>query len=116
MSTPDTDLAGTISISSVVRHAITLIAPSRPTLTVDGDHLINDLGFDSLSLVELAFALEELFGLDAVTPERAMTLRTVGDIISHVEAALASGIGKEPSVEAVQAISAQYGRTWNPDS
>jgi acyl carrier protein len=116
MTTPDAELERTISISSVVRHAIVMIAPSHPAFTVEGDHLINDLAFDSLTLVELAFALEELFGLDAVTPERAMTLRTVGDIITHVEAALASGVGEEPSVEAVQAVSAQYGRTWNPDS
>lgn len=115
MTTPDTRIISSGSISSVVRHAIALIAPSHPAFTVDEDHLIKDLGFDSLTIVELAFALEELFGLDAVTPERAMTLRTVGDIVSHVETALASGIGEEPSVEAVQALSAQYGRTWAPD-
>jgi acyl carrier protein len=110
VNTPDAHLADTISIPSVVRHAIVLIAPSHQAFAVDGNHLINDLGYDSLTLVELAFALEELFGLDAVTPERAMALRTVGDIISHVEAALASGVGQEPSVEEVQALSAQYAR------
>jgi acyl carrier protein len=104
------------SIPSVVRHTIVLIAPHKPAFTVDEDLLINDLGFDSLTLVELAFALEELFGLDAVTPERAMTLRTVADIIIHVESALASGIGEEPSFDAVQSLSAQYGQTWSPVS
>lgn len=116
MSTPDTRLVSMTSIPSVVRYAIQLITPLPVACVADEHHLIGDLGFDSLILVELAFALEDLFGLDAVTPERAMTLRTVGDIASHIEAAIAGGSAQPPSAEGVQAFSAQYGHTWNPDS
>jgi len=47
-------------------------------------NLIEDLGADSLDAVELVMAVEEEFGIE-VPDEEAEKLRTVGDIISHVE-------------------------------
>jgi acyl carrier protein len=114
MSTADAALVSTTSIPSVVRHAIQLITPEPVASVIDEHQLVNDLGFDSLTLAELAFALEDLFGLDAVTPERAMTLRTAGDLAGLIDAAIADGVAQRPSADAVQALSAQYGRTWNP--
>ena len=49
-------------------------------------NLIDDLGADSLDAVELVMAVEEEFGIE-VPDEEAEKLRSVGDIISHVEAA-----------------------------
>ena len=49
--------------------------------------LIEDLGADSLDAVELVMAVEEEFGIE-VPDEEAEKLRSVGDIISHVEGAL----------------------------
>ena len=49
-------------------------------------NLIDDLGADSLDAVELVMAVEEEFGIE-VPDEEAEKLRTVGDIISHVEGA-----------------------------
>ncbi|MBL6923548.1 MAG: acyl carrier protein [Akkermansiaceae bacterium] len=49
-------------------------------------NLIEDLGADSLDAVELVMAVEEEFGIE-VPDEEAEKLRSVGDIISHVEAA-----------------------------
>ena len=49
-------------------------------------NLIEDLGADSLDAVELVMAVEEEFGIE-VPDEEAEMLRSVGDIISHVEAA-----------------------------
>jgi acyl carrier protein len=48
--------------------------------------LIEDLGADSLDAVELVMAVEEEFGIE-VPDEEAEKLRSVGDIISHVEGA-----------------------------
>lgn len=48
-------------------------------------NLIEDLGADSLDAVELVMAVEEEFGIE-VPDEEAEKLRSVGDIISHVEA------------------------------
>ncbi|HEV3071814.1 MAG TPA: phosphopantetheine-binding protein [Solirubrobacteraceae bacterium] len=39
-----------------------------------------DLGYDSLSLIELVDAIEETFGLAAVGQETIATLETVGDV------------------------------------
>jgi acyl carrier protein len=116
MSTTDTPLVAMTGIPSVVRHVISLIAPQRVRPVVDRQDLVRDLGFDSLTLAELSFALEDLFGLDSVTPERAMTLRTAGDIATLIEAAITAGLAQRPSAEAVQALSAQYGHTWSPGS
>ena len=52
-----------------------------------GSSLIEDLGADSLDAVELVMAVEEEFGIE-VPDEEAEKLRSVGDIISHVEGAL----------------------------
>jgi acyl carrier protein len=115
MSTIDTRVVDMAGIPSVVRQVIRLVTPPSVGRVVDEHHLVGDLGLDSLSLAELAFALEDLFGLDAITPERAMTLRTVGDIIGLIEEAITDGVAQQPSAEAVHALSAQYGRTWNLD-
>ena len=47
-------------------------------------NLIEDLGADSLDAFELVMAVEEEFGIE-VPDEEAEKLRSVGDIISHVE-------------------------------
>ena len=47
--------------------------------------LVDDLGADSLTLVELALALEERFGI-TIANEHVATLRTVGDVIAYVDA------------------------------
>lgn len=47
--------------------------------------LIDDLGADSLSAVEICMALEEEFGV-TISDEDIPTLKTVSDIINHLEA------------------------------
>ncbi len=61
-------------------------------LTVDSD-FVKDLGADSLDIVELVMELEEEFGI-TIPEEEADKVRTVGDAIQHIEAALNSGAGK----------------------
>jgi acyl carrier protein len=45
---------------------------------------VDDLGADSLDLVELVMAMEEEFGIE-IPDEDAEKIRTVGDAISYVE-------------------------------
>jgi acyl carrier protein len=45
-----------------------------------------DLRADSLTLVELLMALEEKFELPDIPEEEADKIKTVGDIVSYVEA------------------------------
>jgi acyl carrier protein len=46
---------------------------------------VDDLGADSLDLVELIMAMEEEFGFE-IADEEAEKLRTVGDVINFVKA------------------------------
>lgn len=46
--------------------------------------LVDDLGTDSLTLVELAMAIEEATGV-TVEDEALPTLKTVGDVKSYLE-------------------------------
>ena len=45
---------------------------------------IDDLGADSLDIVELVMAMEENFGIE-IPDEAAEKIRTVGDAISYVK-------------------------------
>lgn len=50
---------------------------------------VEDLNADSLDLTELIMSLEERFGLE-IKEEDAAKLKTVGDVIDHIEANKAS--------------------------
>lgn len=46
---------------------------------------VDDLGIDSLDVVELVMELEEAFGMDEIPEEDLKTLRTVGDLVEYVK-------------------------------
>ena len=52
----------------------------------DDAKFIDDLGADSLDTVELVMAFEEAFDVE-IPDDKAETILTVGDAISHLEAA-----------------------------
>lgn len=62
-------------------------------LEVDADkvtkeaNFIDDLGADSLDIVELVMSFEEEFGVD-IPDEAQETIRTVGDAVSAIDALL----------------------------
>jgi acyl carrier protein len=73
-------------------------AVSQKVNTIIGDHLgveraslvpeanlLDDLGADSLDVVELVMALEEEFGIE-VPDEDVESIRTIADIILYLEA------------------------------
>ena len=49
---------------------------------------VDDLGADSLDVVELTMAMEEEFGIPEVPEEDIKTIVTVGDLITYVENAM----------------------------
>ncbi len=51
---------------------------------------VDDLGADSLDLVELVMAMEEAFGME-VPDEDAEKLRTVKDVLEYVKSRLGQG-------------------------
>ena len=46
---------------------------------------VDDLGADSLDIVELVMALEEEFGI-SIPDEEAENIKTVGDAVTYIEA------------------------------
>lgn len=48
---------------------------------------VDDLDVDSLSMVEIIYACEEKFNI-SIPDEDSKTLKTVGDAVSYIEAAL----------------------------
>lgn len=49
----------------------------------------DDLGADSLALVELIMALEEQFELDSIPDEDAEKIKTVKDAVDYIDSRLA---------------------------
>ena len=45
---------------------------------------IDDLGIDSLDVVELVMELEQAFGMDEIPEEDLKKIRTVGDLAEYV--------------------------------
>ncbi|HHU24461.1 MAG: acyl carrier protein [Bacilli bacterium] len=52
-------------------------------LTLD-THLQDDLGIDSLDVVELMMAMEDAFAI-AIDDEEMKDLRTIGDIVAYLQ-------------------------------
>lgn len=51
---------------------------------VDDASFVDDLGADSLGIVELVMALEEEFGI-SIPDEDAEGIKTVGDAVSYIQ-------------------------------
>ena len=56
---------------------------SEDEVTPDAS-FIEDLGADSLDIVELVMALEEEYDME-ITDEEAETIRTVQDVVNYIE-------------------------------
>lgn len=81
--------------SEIQIRTIQLISTMAPEPTraddLEGKHrLIEDLGFDSIRLMELTVALERGFALERYTPEQLADIRSVDDVLTLVSTALAT--------------------------
>jgi acyl carrier protein len=63
-----------------VRKLVGDLVPAGGRQVETEDRIVEDLGYDSVSIVELALALEVEFDLSDIPEEQAMDLVTVGDI------------------------------------
>ena len=70
-----------------VRRLIETMAPD-PRPPDDGLRLIEDLGFDSLRLMELTVVLERTFELPRYRPEQLAGVRRVGDVVELITGSL----------------------------
>lgn len=82
--------AGETHVRSRIRAIIADLAPNRRASPATGARLVEDLGYHSLALLELAFALEDEFDLPPIDEAVADLIRTVGDVEDNVVAQLAT--------------------------
>jgi len=72
------------SIEEKVKDIIVEQLGVNPEQVTPQASFIEDLGADSLDIVELVMAFEEEFGVD-VPDEASEKLQTVGDVIKYIE-------------------------------
>lgn len=71
-------------IDEVKEIVVEQLSVEEEEVTADAS-FIDDLGADSLDIVELVMALEEKFNL-SISDEDAEKLRTLGDVVKYIEA------------------------------
>ena len=57
-----------------------------PDAISEDTSFVEDLGIDSLDVVELVMEMEDAFGLDEIPEEDLKKMRTVGDLVEYVTA------------------------------
>ena len=57
----------------------------EPENVSEDTSFVDDLGADSLDVVELTIEMEEEFGMAEVSEEELKKLRTVGDLVEYVK-------------------------------
>ncbi|NYT95664.1 acyl carrier protein [Salinispora sp. H7-4] len=71
-------------IRTKVKAIVLDLAPSPEGLDGTETALVQDLGFHSLALMELAFALEDEFDLDPIDEKTARSITTLHAVQEHV--------------------------------
>lgn len=74
----DDDVAGH------VQAVIERIAPFPANMRGPRTRLVEDLGYDSMTLMELAMTLEQTLGLEPLPLDGSLLVETVGDVLGHV--------------------------------
>jgi acyl carrier protein len=73
-----------LELRKAVRSIILEIAPNANQQPFDKARLVEDLGYHSLALLELAFALEDEFDLRPIDEPTARKIVTLMDVENHV--------------------------------
>ncbi|MEV0031336.1 acyl carrier protein [Nocardia sp. NPDC050793] len=80
-------MTAAVDICARVRRLVQTMAPQPPADLADEHRLVEDLGFDSLRLMELTVVLERAFELPRQRPEDLVGVRRVGEVIALVAGA-----------------------------
>lgn len=83
--------------AGVIQMLVVVLGEDAGATALDNDSLTDDLGADSLDLVELAMAIEDHFSLADTDDAELASIKTVGDVIAHVTQRLAGKIDLEAS-------------------
>ena len=73
------------SVRTVIRQLILELAPNQSVTALQPDfRLVEDLEYHSLALMELAFTLEDEFGLEPINEQDALKIVSAGDVEQYV--------------------------------
>jgi acyl carrier protein len=82
-------------VAAAVRDVLVLHLGSEETRITDDARLIEDLGADSLDVVELMMSFEEKFDID-IPNDVATKIVTVSDAVEFIKTQIAEAAGSEP--------------------
>jgi acyl carrier protein len=88
-------MSAVTDVGAGIREALAVRLKRDTDAIRNSDDLRNDLGLDSLDMIELLFKIEEVFGLE-IPNEDLTRIATVGDVIAYVERRLAAKAAAPP--------------------
>jgi acyl carrier protein len=95
----DRDLS---AVRDVVERVVGAFAPVPLTRSRPDQVLIDDLGYDSFRLLELIFALEELFDIEPLGMTEVPVLGTAGELSRYVADQVRAGDATPPDEQTVE--------------
>ncbi|MEV4125429.1 acyl carrier protein [Nocardia sp. NPDC049707] len=87
---PDGPAVADTTTADKVRRIVLAMAPQPPAELSDEHRLVEDLGFDSLRLMELTVVLERAFALPRFRPEELVGVRRVDAVIALISGTVAA--------------------------
>ena len=81
--------SGDVAALDTVVLAVVRRFQSKPAELPDSARLIGDLGFDSLTLAEIVFFLEDLYQV-SITNEELMSITTIGELRAFIRVKVAA--------------------------
>jgi acyl carrier protein len=87
------------SISLKIRTALGEYLKRNPATICSADHLRDDLGLDSMAVIELLYRIEEAFDLQ-IPDQDLVGLTNVGQVVSYIEKRMGKTTSPAPSKKA----------------
>jgi acyl carrier protein len=101
-------------VRELVRKLVGEIAPPGFREVQPGHTLREELSFDSVREVEIAFLLEELFEFDSFAVDESPEMETVGDLENFTLDMIAQGRAKVPSRREIDQVESLASRSSGP--
>jgi acyl carrier protein len=93
-------MARTTEVSDKITQALADYLKRDAASIQPADHLRDDLGLDSMAVIEMLYRIEEVFNLQ-IPDEDLVGLTTVGQVIAYVQGRVAPATGstKKPAAK-----------------
>jgi acyl carrier protein len=104
---PATDLSAPVDrawIAEVIARVVGSMAPAPVERPAPDQTLVHDLGYHSLRLLELSFALEDLFEMEPATAEDAPPVGSVSELAAYMVGRMERRLGSTPTPQQVDAF------------